>query len=172
MSQPIQSPESDDHTDTAVTMRTVELVVGALLAAFALLVLWTNYRLGAGWAAEGPEAGYFPLRMGVFILIGSVAVIYQALRKNDRSAFVEKGQLRQIAVVFIPLLIYVAALQWIGIYVASTVFIALFMIYVGKFRWWQAAITGVAISLVLFWVFEVQFKVPLPKGPLESLLGY
>jgi putative tricarboxylic transport membrane protein len=25
---------------------------------------------------------------------------------------------------------------------------------------------------VLFWMFEFQFLVPLPKGPLESLFGY
>jgi len=25
---------------------------------------------------------------------------------------------------------------------------------------------------VLFWMFEIQFAVPLPKGPLETLLGY
>jgi len=25
---------------------------------------------------------------------------------------------------------------------------------------------------VLFWMFEIQFMVPLPKGPLEALFGY
>jgi putative tricarboxylic transport membrane protein len=26
--------------------------------------------------------------------------------------------------------------------------------------------------VTLFWMFEVQFMVPLPKGPLEALFGY
>ena len=34
------------------------------------------------------------------------------------------------------------------------------------------ALSGIVINLVLFYVFEMLFKVPLPKGPLERLLGY
>jgi hypothetical protein len=30
----------------------------------------------------------------------------------------------------------------------------------------------VAINVVLFWIFEMQFRVPLPKGPLEAALGF
>jgi len=25
---------------------------------------------------------------------------------------------------------------------------------------------------VLFWIFEMQFRVPLPKGPLEAAFGF
>lgn len=172
MSTQIEPHDSGASPDTVVTVRTAELVVGALLAAFAILVIWTNYQLGAGWADDGPEAGYFPLRMGLFILIASIAVIVQALLKNDTSPFAERAQLRQVAVVLVPLVLYVALLQVLGIYVASALFIGIFMMWVGKFSWWKAAMVGIGINLVLFWVFELQFKVPLPKGPLERLLGY
>jgi len=172
MSAQTDFPEGEGRSQTVITIRTVELIVGVLLAAFGMLVIWTNYQLGAGWADDGPKAGYFPFRMGLFILIASIAVIVQAILKNDRSCFIEKEQLRQVAVVFIPLLAYVAALQMIGIYVASALFIGLFMRWVGKFSWWKAAAVGIGFNLVLFWVFEVQFMVPLPKGPLESFFGY
>lgn len=172
MSAPSDTPHSGVQSRTAVTRRTAELVVGALLAAFGTLVVVTNYGLGAGWAEDGPQAGYFPSRMGAFILIGSIAVIIHAIRSNDRSPFVETSQLKQVAIVFIPLLLYVGALQVLGIYVASALFIGLFMIFVGRFKWWQAALVGGGINLLLFWVFEMQFLVPLPKGPLERLLGY
>jgi hypothetical protein len=46
------------------------------------------------------------------------------------------------------------------------------MMAVGKFSWWKSLIVGVGMNLVLFWVFEVQFKVPLPKGPVEHFFGY
>ena len=41
-----------------------------------------------------------------------------------------------------------------------------------KFGWLKVILVSVIISAVLFWMFEVQFMVPLPKGPLESLFGY
>jgi putative tricarboxylic transport membrane protein len=172
MTTQIESHEDGDRPETAVTIRTAELVVGVLLAAFGALIVWTNYQLGAGWAEDGPEAGYFPLRMGLFILLGSIAVIVQAVLKNDTSPFAERAQLRQVAIVLVPLVVYVAAVQVLGIYVASALFIGIFMMAVGKFSWWKSLIVGVGMNLVLFWVFEVQFKVPLPKGPLEHFFGY
>jgi hypothetical protein len=172
MSIQTESHDSGAPPDTAITIRTAELVVGALLAAFGVLIIWNNYQLGAGWAEDGPESGYFPLRMGLFILLGSIAVIVQAVLKNDTSPFVGRGQLRQVAIVLVPLTVYIAAMQMIGIYVASAIFIGLFMMGVGKFSWWKSVIVGSGINMVLFWVFEMQFKVPLPKGPLERFLGY
>ena len=65
-----------------------------------------------------------------------------------------------------------AALQMIGIYVASSLFIGIFMWLVGKFGPLRSAITGIGVSLVLFWIFEIMFTVPLPKGPLEQMFGY
>jgi putative tricarboxylic transport membrane protein len=137
-----------------------------------LTVIITNYELGAGWADDGPEAGYFPFRLGIIITIASVAVIVQAYLKNDRSAFVEREQLKLVATVLLPLIVYIGAIQLIGIYVASALFIGIFMMAIGKFSWWKALLTGAGTSAVLFWVFEMAFKVPLPKGPLERLFGF
>jgi len=157
---------------TVITKRTAEIAVGVVVAAFALLAIVSNYQLGAGWAEDGPQAGYFPLRMGLAILLASIVVIIQALRKNDRSAFLEREQLKLVATVLLPLILYIAALQFIGVYVASALFIGIFMWLVGKFTWYRSAITGLGVSLVLFWIFEIMFTVPLPKGPLEQLFGY
>ncbi|MNO06483.1 Tripartite tricarboxylate transporter TctB family protein [compost metagenome] len=60
----------------------------------------------------------------------------------------------------------------LGIYVASAIFIVGFMVWVGKSSWLKALLIGVGINVMLFWIFEIQFRVPLPKGPLEAALGY
>jgi putative tricarboxylic transport membrane protein len=33
-------------------------------------------------------------------------------------------------------------------------------------------LVAVVMSALIFWLFEMQFKVPLPKGPLEAWFGY
>jgi putative tricarboxylic transport membrane protein len=172
MTTPQESHQHAESPATAITKRSAELAVGVVVAAFGLLAIVSNYLLGAGWAEDGPQAGYFPFRMGIAIFIASIVVIVQAVRKNDRSAFVERGQLKLVAIVLLPLTVHIASIQFIGIYVASALFIALFMRLVGKFSWLKSVITGVGINLVWFWVFEILFMVPLPKGPLEHLLGY
>jgi putative tricarboxylic transport membrane protein len=138
--------------------------------ALAGLVLWDSYGRGAGWQ-DGPEGGFFPARVGWLLLFSAAFVVISALRRPD-SVFVTYAQLRQVMRVFLPLVLYIIAIALVGIYVASALFLALFMVTLGSFRWWSVALASVLMPLVTFWVFEIQFRVPLPKGPLESALGY
>jgi putative tricarboxylic transport membrane protein len=48
---------------------------------------------------------------------------------------------------------------------------AYFMARHGKHAWWVTAAVALGLPAVLFMMFEVWFKTPLPKGPLEALLG-
>ena len=54
---------------------------------------------------------------------------------------------------------------------SSTLFVAFFMRWLGKYAWWKVAAVSIGNSVVFFLIFEMWFKVPLPKGPLEALLG-
>ncbi len=54
-------------------------------------------------------------------------------------------------------------------YVASAIYIAVFMVCLGKYPAWKAALIGVVVSASFFAMFEVWFMVPLYKGPLEPL---
>jgi putative tricarboxylic transport membrane protein len=74
--------------------------------------------------------------------------------------------------VLVPTILYVLATQFVGIYVASAIFIAAFMRVMDKRSWFKVMLVSVGVSAALFWLFEVQFRVPLPKGPLEALFGY
>jgi hypothetical protein len=155
-----------------LTRRAVEWGVAALLLAIAALVVWDNLRIGAGWDDSGPQAGYFPLRVGVAVGIAALAVAWQARRERAQELFATWEQLRSVSQVLVPLLVYVALITTLGIYVASALFIAAFMRFAGGYAWWKSLALGVFTNLLLFVVFEIQFKVPLPKGPLEAWLGY
>lgn len=162
----------DTAAPAAITVRTAELAVALLIAAGAVVVMVSNYRIGAGWAPDGPEAGYFPLRIGALIFLSCLVVLWHAWRTDARETFVTWPQLRQVAVIVVPLTVYVTLIAFLGIYVASALFIMGFMVAIGKFAWWRAVLTGVAINAALFWIFEMQFRVPLPKGPLEAAFGF
>lgn len=54
----------------------------------------------------------------------------------------------------------------------SAAYVALFMWRFGQYSLARGAVVGIAVALALFLMFEVWFLVPLPKGPVESLLGY
>jgi hypothetical protein len=160
----------DAAEERGVSRRAVEIVVALLLMGLAGLVLWDSYGRGAGWQ-DGPEGGFFPSRVGWLLLFASVFALVTAVRRPD-SVFVTHAQLRQVLRVFGPLVLYIIAIAFLGIYVASALFLVLFMVTLGEFRWWSVVAAALLVPLVVFWVFEMQFRVPLPKGPLEAFLGY
>jgi hypothetical protein len=160
------------------SMRAAELVMAALFALFGALVMWDTRRLGASWGDDGPEAGYFPFYIGLFIVISSVATIFQALNLGEkgRAAFVEWGQFKMVLSVMVPTVVYVALIAnpWfsLGIYLASAIYIAFFMWHLGKYGWARIAPVSLGVVVFFFVLFEIWFKVPLPKGPIEAALGF
>jgi len=157
-----------------VTYRTMDLVVAAILMVISGVVMKDSYDLGAGWSPTGPESGYFPFYIGLLILASSTVTFLVTLftRHPDRNPFVERQPFFRILQVLIPSIIFVLAIDYIGIYVAGGLFIAFFMWWLGKYSWPKVVMVGVLVPLVLFFTFEVWFLVPLPKGPVESFLGY
>ncbi|MFI5032423.1 MAG: tripartite tricarboxylate transporter TctB family protein [Reyranellales bacterium] len=158
-----------------VETRWVELVVALLVVVGGLVVIQDSLRVGIGWETEGPRPGYFPFYIGVILAIAGLVIAGSTLKRWSALAgqlFVTREQLKPVLHMLLPAIAYVIALAYIGIYVASTIFIAAFMVWQGKYRWWVATLIALAICVGLFFMFEVWFLVPLPKGPLESWLGY
>lgn len=154
----------------AIPRRSVECVVALILMGLSGLALWDSYGRGAGWDG-GPQSGFFPARVGWLALAASVAVFVSALRRPPE-VFATWAQLRQVARVLLPLVVYVGAIATLGIYVSSALFMAFFMLTTGTIRWHWVALASLLIPLILFWVFEIRFSVLLPKGPLEAWFGY
>ena len=157
----------------AVKTKTMEIAVALLFLLFGAVVSWDNYRLGAKWGSDGPQAGYFPFYIGLIIVACSVVTLLQALaiKPARNPPFVLRGQLKMVSMVMVPTLVYVALIHWLGIYVASSIYIALFMWWLGKYSWVKFTSVSLGVSVFFFLMFEIWFKVPLPKGPLEAALG-
>jgi len=136
-------------------------------------VVYDSVRLGARWAEDGPQAGYFPFYVGLLVCLSAAVNFLMALvnRRDAGRDFVELDKLKLVLAVLVPAAVYVAAISWIGIYASSALFIAFFMRWLGKYPWWKVAVVSVGTMVAFFLIFEVWFLVALPKGPLENLLG-
>lgn len=164
----------DESGGSLLSNRSADIVVALMLVAVGGLVIADSLRLGIGWAEDGPRPGYFPFYTGLLIVLSSLCTIALSLfgRIKSTGSFVGRGQLRDVLKVFVPSAIYVGLIGFIGIYVASALFIAVFMRWLGRFRWHTIIIVSVAVPFSLFLIFELWFLLPLPKGPLEDLFGY
>lgn len=162
---------------SAASVKTVDAIVAVVIFLFGLLLSWDSWRLGAKWGSDGPEAGYFPFYIGLILCASSAVNFVGSLKDKNRNSFVSTSSLKMIMSVMIPTIIYVGLIgglgpvPGLGIYVASAIFIALFMKWLGKYKWTTTIGVSVGVPVVFFLLFEVWFKVPLPKGPLEAALG-
>jgi hypothetical protein len=179
-------PPSGDRA--GISVRAVEIVVALLLIAFGGTVVYDSVRLGASWGSDGPQSGYFPFYIGALICVSALAIIAQVLIgewkareggfagavARKRRQFVAWPELRQVLSVLLPALVYVLCVQLVGIYVASAVYIAAFMLWLGEYGWTRSVVVGVAVATCAFLLFEVWFKVPLYKGLVNPLFwtGY
>ncbi len=168
----------DQNTDNApalVSVRTMEIVVALLLMLGSAVVIFDSVRIGSGWQeGVGPAAGYFPFYVSLIMGVSALVILVSALfdRKGGQESFVSTLEFRRVLAVLIPSIVFVGLIGWLGIYVASAIFIAFFMIAFGQENVFKSAAVGIAVPLALFFMFERWFLVPLPKGPLETLLGF
>jgi putative tricarboxylic transport membrane protein len=166
------APEADSPpvTDT----RVAEVVVSLLLIVLALVLGFDNWRTGISWDSTGPQAGYFPFYLSVILGLASLYGLAATLLapKEATETFVTRAQLRRVMAVFVPTLLFCLATQYLGMYVASFLLIAIFMRMVGKIAMWKSLLTAFLFTAIMFVTFDIAFDVIMPKGPLEAAFGY
>ena len=163
--------DSPDENATGPRQHHVEVAVAAIMALLGVVTMVGSLQVGIGWAAEGPQSGFFPFWVGAAIVLTSAINVVRALAVPPTRLFAEWSQLAQVRRVVIPMALYVAAVPFLGIYVASALLIAGFMRWIGRYGWLLTLVVAIALPILIYMTFENWFLVPLPKGPLEDWLG-
>jgi len=165
--------ESQEKT---IQTRWMELVVAALFVIVGAIVIKDSFRTGFRWGSDGPEPGYFPFYIGLILVVGAIWVAVQTLmswnKDGGKDTFSTVDEFKLVLKMLIPTVIYVLVLIFMGLYVASILFIAFFMVWQGKYSYIKSFSVGFGVCAILFGLFELWFLVPLPKGPVEALFGY
>jgi len=156
-------------------MRTAEILCAALILAVGVLVSYESTRYGIGWGDGGPEAGVYPLLLGIGTVVSSLAILGQTLGRSRRTQpsrpFLNPGAWKKVASVAVPAGLMILLTQFIGIYLAAGLYLAVYMRWIGKHRWVTIAELSVLIPLAGYVVFWRWFLIPLPEGSVWSQFG-
>ncbi len=152
---------------------TMEVVTSAAIVCFGLVVCFGARASGTGWGDAGPQAGYFPFYLGIIAIIsGAGSLVMAFVKYRDRSKeFLTTEQAKRVFAFFGPMFAFVLVAIFLGLYVATALYLIATMTVQGKYRLHHALLVGVGAAVLFFFVFEVWFQSPLLKGPLEKLLG-
>lgn len=167
------SGEDQGGMRSGVSVRALEFAISGAIMGLGALVMYDNWMLGARWAGDGPEAGYFPFYVGLLMFVSAAIVFLQNLfRAPPWRRFVAPSQLRSVLTLLVPSILYIAFTAFAGIYIASMLYLGYFMRVLGRYGWALVAPIAIGVPVLMFFVFEIWFLVPLPKGPVEDWLGY
>ena len=136
------------------------------------IVLFDAVRLGFGWGQDGPRSGFFPFWLALIMVIVCGVIFAQAAWGGRGKSFVSREQLGPVLKVLWPATAAVALMHFIGLYVASALYMGFYMRWIGRHSWATVLLVALGTSIGAFLVFEKWFLVPMPKGPLELWLGY
>jgi hypothetical protein len=154
-------------------VRTADIVCGLILVIVALVVVGEGLRLGIGWGIDGPEPGFFVFYLGLALFLSAALIVLLATRRAGQSRpFVGRQQLRSVATVLLPAVLMAVLTHFVGLYVSGALYLAGYMRWIGRHSWALIALVAIGVPVATFLVFEVWFLVSLPKGPLETTLGY
>ena len=158
-------------------MRKADSICALLMLAIGIVVISDASQYGIfGWGPAGPEPGMYPFLLGLGVVVGSVIILVQIFLKVRRAEpgerFIPPGGLKPVLQVAIPAALMVFLTEYVGLYVAAGLYLAVYMRWIGKHRW----ITVLAVSILLplsgYLVFEKWFLIPLPEGRVTSRIRF
>lgn len=163
-----------DRDASLVSRFGLEVGFALLTLAAGVTVILGALEFSIGWGEIGPEAGYFPFRIGAIIVLASLVNLTRAvLRRRALGESVLTGvEGKRLLAFGLPILAFVGATMLLGLYVASALYLLFTVGLVARHRLPVTLGVSVGFPLALFFLFEIIFRMPLLKGPLEAVFGW
>jgi hypothetical protein len=151
----------------------MEVVTALVTGTTGAAVMWGAAEHDIGWGDSGPASGYFPFRIGLLIVAASLVNLVLSLRRARPcgAPFLTVEQARSVLAFGLPIVGFVSASAFLGLYVGAVLYLVFVMVVQGGYRPVFAIGLALAVAVAMRLIFPIWFKVPLLTGPLEALLG-
>lgn len=122
--------------------------------------------------------GFFPTICGIAIiacglLLFAETAVQSKKAKTDETVKAEQEtkllnprELKNMLLFLILGAFVLVISKYLGMLICLFLCVTAYLIIQGKEKWWKALIIGVVMTGVLYLIFVVFLKVPIPKGPL------
>ena len=161
-------------------MRKPETIAGVVLVLLGVLLMREAARVPIAWTDVGPGAGFFPFWLAAGVALCGAVLAAQSLQASladgagagkKVKAFIPPETRKPLLIAFVPMVLLVAVMRYLGIYLGGGIYLAAYMAAVGRYKWLPTLLVSVLVPTVLFFIFERWFLLPMPKGiVLERVL--
>ena len=149
-------------------MRNADRVTAALLLAVSVGFSAAALKQYQWWGPGGPGPAFVPFWLGLVMAILAILLLLRSMRQRERGAsWLPRGEgLRDMLVVLGVTIVFVAALNLLGMVIGTAIYLAVLVWYLGKHPWWMTLAIALGAAGFNWLVFVHWLRVPFPEGKL------
>lgn len=161
-------------------MRRAEIIMAGVLAVLSMYLMWKSTELNIGYVSdEGPGGGAWPFWLSAIMLICTVCIAYNGIKRKSPPSQSEEPLLDRYGVKMLMLvgggiLGFIALIDIISMYGAMCVFLLYYLGFLGRHSLRLTLTMAIVVPIVFFFFFEALMRITLPKGMkfLEPVFNY
>jgi hypothetical protein len=86
--------------------------------------------------------------------------------QDSERVFADGESLTSVLKLVVPMIVATVSIIWLGLYLASGLYMGFFARYIGRYRWVWVLACALLVPLAIYIGFEIGFRVTLPKSIL------
>jgi putative tricarboxylic transport membrane protein len=156
-------------------LRRYEVATAAVIMVIAAVAMFDTRRYAlpdpTGTAPGGLGAGFYPFWSAAFVFTFGALVIWRSLvvPQPAQGVFKDRHSITSVLWIVLPMIAAVALIGYLGFYLITALYMSFFAAVIGRYRWYWIPAIAVLFPLALYLIFEVGFRVGLPKSELYDL---
>jgi hypothetical protein len=139
-----------------------------MIAALAMFDSRAAFNPDVGTAPGDVGASWYPFWTAAVMGIAAALVTYRSfvVPQAKEGVFAERASAVAVLNLVIPMFAYALSFEWLGFYLATGLYMGFFAAYLGHYRFYWIIASAVITPLAIFLIFEVGFRLLLPKSVL------
>lgn len=153
-------------------MRPYQLATAAILILIAAVAMFDTGN-GAlpdpsGRAPGGLRGGWYPFWSSALMAVAGIIVLYRVFvtPQPAQGIFRDRQAVLDVLKLVVPMVLVAVAMGWLGFYITAALYLGFFARAIGRYGWPWTIVSAIAIPVALYLLFELGFKVSLPKSLL------
>lgn len=150
-------------------MRPYQVGTAAAIVLIAAVAMFDSREVFSGSLGTQPgDVGprWYPFWAAFVVAAASAVVAYQALTRPQpkEGVFHGAGSITAVVKLVVPMIVYVISFRWLGFYISTALFMGFFAAYLGRYKPYWSLASAVITPLAIYLLFEVGFRLFLPKS--------
>jgi len=159
-------------------LRRYEAATAAVIMLIAAVAMFDTRRGAlpdvAGGAPGGLSGGFYPFWSAAVLFTFAALVVLRSLTTPQvaTGVFKDRRSIESVLTLAVPMVAAAALIPYLGFYLMTALYMGFFAAVLGRYAWYWILAIAILFPLVIYLIFEVGFRVALPKSIFYDLVRF